>query len=51
MNLLDYTACSGAKSVGEASAEEPQLDVHGAGTEPCQAAVPERAAGTSHSLE
>ena len=42
---------SGAKSVGEASSEEPQLDVHGAGAEPSQAEVPERAAGTSHSLE
>ena len=42
---------SGAKSVGEACSEEPQLNVHGAGAEPGQAEVPERAAGASHSLE
>lgn len=42
---------SGAKSVGEESAEEPKLDVHGVGAEFGQAAVPERAAGAPHSLE
>ena len=42
---------SGAKSVGEESAEEPKLDVHGVRAEPGQAKVPERAAGAPYSLE
>ena len=34
-----------SEPVGEAGPEEFELDVHGAGSESCQAEVPERTAG------
>ena len=47
----DVFLVSGPKPVGEESAEEPKLDVHGVRAEPGQAKVPERAAGAPYSLE